>query len=616
MNSNEFKTRYKFEPRYDMIAEGTYSRVYRATDELLQRDICIKLFRKELVAGTPLIKELSRAGVLFHPNICAFYDLVEIEETNVLGENEVQPIGIIEFMNGGMLTEYVLKHRPGPDLILKFIKEILKGLSYLHSIGRPHLDIKPGNILIKSTAGDAVVKISDVINSENMCARSIPVAIDPQQLCYRAPESFDNSFGELGARADLWSLGSLVFEIVNGSKLFYSEGDSVEKTIRKVGTGEYQSDLERLPEPFRTFLRKCLIREVAGRSVSIEELVLILDGLQTGTTGIFVAPAAPVNTQIDLPRLEESGESFSKTGAVVLLPKESSKAQKPMLNGIGFAIAIGAVIVLSGTFAFISKIESDGIKKPVALASPASPPLKGLQDTTTTALRVSPRVVHDTVKVVQVLQAPLQVHYKPAPNYVPASLGSEDPAIRVKVMPMLPYFDYLFTDKPYYFDLRTPLMSDEEFDLYCSNAAITALGKNTFYVKPVKAGLLDVLVLDRETHSKVAEKVYNVRSSAVPVATIGDDITGGFVSPKLLLAKLTMRAKSENGNFRVKSFHMACKSGACDIQDASDNGAFSESMIKFLKNVKPGEEIYFDHIVAEDDKGQTVGLDPFEITTY
>jgi hypothetical protein len=171
-------------------------------------------------------------------------------------------------------------------------------------------------------------------------------------------------------------------------------------------------------------------------------------------------------------------------------------------------------------------------------------------------------------------------------------------------------------DKPYYFDLKTPLMSDEEYELYSESAAITTLGKNTFYVKPTQPGAMDVMVLEKGTHAKLAEKVYAVRAKSAPIATIGDDITGGFVSPKMLLAKLTMSAKSDNGNFKIRSFHMTCKSGDCDIQDVADNGKFNESMIKFLRNVRPGEKLYFDNIIAEDDKGQPIKLDAFQLTTY
>jgi hypothetical protein len=85
----------------------------------------------------------------------------------------------------------------------------------------------------------------------------------------------------------------------------------------------------------------------------------------------------------------------------------------------------------------------------------------------------------------------------------------------------------------------------------------------------------------------------------------------------MLLAKLTIQAKSENGTYnKVKSFRMTCKSGSCNINDVSNDGTFNESMIRFLHNVKAGEKLYFENIIAEGDNGQPIKLDDFQITTY
>jgi serine/threonine protein kinase len=634
MNSREFKERYLFDPQRDLIAEGTYSRVFRATDSLLQRDICVKLFRKELIAGSPLIRELNRAGVFFHPNICAFYDLVEIEETNVLGETEIQPIGIIEYMNGGTITDYIAHHRPTQEQVKKFIKDMIRGLSYLHSVGKPHLDVKPGNLLIKLTAKDPVVKITDFLNSENLHTRAVPIAISPQQLCYRAPECFESSYGEQSFGADIWSLGIIVYEMLSGKKLFWSDSDTVEKTIRNVCYTDYWSQVHELPEPYLTFVKKCLVRNVAERSISLEELTLILDGYRPeepkpAVPAITAVAAADSSQTIAIPaevmplsiEIEEAvppAPAIRREYSAPAAAATDTSIGSPRRAGLSIPIIIGSLLILAGISAFIWRIVDDG-----HLPAPSAAARRGkmipAKSADSTGIMARARVVHDTVRVIQIQQTPVSAPFAAPARDTRLAEGRQvnNADIKVKVMPMLPYFNYLFTDKPYFFDLKTPLMSDEEFDLYSENAAITTLGKNTFYVKPAQAGPLDVMVLEKGTHNKIAERIYNVRSKAVPVATIGDDITGGFVSPKMLLAKLTMQAKSESGSYKVKSFRMTCKSGACDIQDASsDNGTFNESMIKFLRNVKSGEELYFDNIIAEDENGQTVKLDPFQLTTY
>ena len=636
MNPREFKERYLFDPQRDLIAEGTYSRVFHVTDSLLQRDICIKLFRKELVAGSPLIRELSRAGVFFHPNVCAFYDLVEIEETNVIGEIEIQPIGIVEYMNGGMITDYVAKHEPDAAHLQKLIKDIIKGLSYLHSIGRPHLDLKPGNLLIKLTSTEPIAKITDFLNSENLHTRSVPVAIDPQQLCYRAPECFENSYGEQGLRADIWSLGVMVYELVSGRKLFWTDGDTVEKVIRNVCYTDYWSAVHELPEPYITFVKKCLVRNVEDRNVSLEELTLILDGYKTEEPRPIVPPVVVVETvtvkPVIVPEVPIAVATIKKetpAPAEVIVPPlledEASAQENKRSGGLSVPIILGSLLILAGISAFIWKIIDDrhfhiqGTKNISAgIMKTDTVRLAARIDSSGIRAEVSAKVVHDTVKLIQIQQRPVAATFT-APvktENLEEGVQVNNMDIKVKVMPSLPYFDYLWVDKPYYFDLKTPLMSDEEYELYCETAAITALGKNTFYIKPTQPGAMDVMVLDKETHSKIVEKVYAVREKSRPIATIGDDITGGFVSPKMLLAKLTMQAKTDNGNLKIRSFHMTCNSGACDIQDVSDNGKFNESMIKFLRNVRPGEKLYFDNIIAEDESGKPIKLDPFQITTY
>ncbi|MBS1685763.1 MAG: protein kinase [Bacteroidetes bacterium] len=628
MNSREFKERYVFDPQQDLIAEGTYSRVFRAVDSLLQRDICIKYFRKEMISGSSLIKEINRAGSLFHPNIVAFYDLIEIEETNVIGETETQPIGVVEYVNGGMLTDYVQQHHTDGDMLRKLIKDVIKGLSYLHSIGRPHLDIKPGNVLVKLTEKDPVAKISDCLNNENINTLSVPSTVKPQQLCYKAPEYFEGAYGELTVKADIWALGLMVYELVTGDKLFYKDGDTVEKVIRNICHSDHWVRVHDLPEPYITFLKKCLVRNVHDRNVSLEELTLILDKYQPEEVKAEVLKevvmAAPIYVD---PFIQPTSEPVSGSAPVIPqdiaapAPPAKGKSDVPAAPArkvhLSIPVIIGALIILVGISAFIWRIvdekkDNTAPQKVIAVAtpSPSPPPVKEA-----VSEPVAPQVIHDTIRVVEVQQkfipAPYIPSKKPAPTAASAATGAAASAT-----PTLPAFDYLYADKPYYFDLKTPLMSDVEYDLYSDNAAITALGKNTFYVKPSKTGTLALTVLEKGTHVRLAEKEYNVKAKPRPVATIGDDIVGGFVSPKMLLAKLTMQAKSEYGTYKVKSFRMTCRSGSCDINDVSNDGTFNESMIRFLHNVKAGERLYFDNIIAEGENGQPVRLDDFQVTTY
>jgi hypothetical protein len=534
-----------------------------------------------------------------------------------------------------MLTDYVRKDGQDPEMTKKLIKDVIKGLSYLHSLGRPHLDLKPGNLLVKLTENDPIAKISDFLNSENVNALSVPSTVMPQQLCYKAPEYFEGAYGELSVKADIWALGLVVYEMISGEKLFYKDGDTVEKVIRNICHSDHWVRVHALPEPYVSFVKKCLVRNVQERNVSLEELTLILDGYKAEEAKAPVAVSSTIYADpiinIAEARKEVKEEPIKEpvvaaVAAPIIAPKpqevkpESKPQEAKKKMGLSIPVIFGALIILGAISAFIWRIIDDK-GRPMSKAQMAMATNANSKEATTpekkesTAQAAAPQVVHDTIRVVQIQQKIVPVAYTP-----PAKKSAEPTAaskVSAKEMPKLPSYDFLYAEKPYYFDLKTPLLSDEEFELYSDNAVITALGKNTFYIKPTKQGTLDVMVLDKSTHAKLAEQEYTVKSKPRPVATIGDDIVGGFVSPKMLLAKLTIQAKSENGTYnKVKSFRMTCKSGSCNINDVSNDGTFNESMIRFLHNVKAGEKLYFENIIAEGDNGQPIKLDDFQITTY
>jgi serine/threonine protein kinase len=607
MKAEDFKKRYLFDPQKDFLGEGSYSRVYRAQDTLLQREICIKLFRKELTAGSLLIQELNRAGVFFHPHLCAFYDLIEIEDTNVLGEQETQPIGIVEYIQGGDAVQYARSHGADSPEVKKIIKDYLKGLSYLHSLGKPHLNLKPTNLLVKLQASEHTGKITDFFNQENLHTDSSHTAVDPNSLCYKAPECFETENKEASYPADIWALGVIVYEMVTGDKLFLHEHDSPEKVIRNICYQDYADQINRLPQPYRGFVRQCLVREPSLRTVSLEELTLLIDGTKVITDEPIAAALA-------------SPTVLAATPMAAAAPTATIKTEQTNRGGLSLPLIALALLILGATSAFIWRIVGKS-KPPISHTTTAitpsatSTPVDGQ-----TKIAPTTTIIHDTVRVVQVIENRMPVQYaQPMPQRTAPTMSapSTPAAQRDAPVPILPVMEYMYTGKSYYVDLKTPLLSEEEFSLVSDRATVTTLGKNTFYIKPYnEPGSINVMVLNKKNNAVLAQKVYNVRSRPLPVPTLGDDITGGIVSPKLLLAKLTLQAKSDNGSYHIKSFRMTCKTGSCDIDDVSNDGRFNESMIRFLHNVKSGERLYFDNILAEDENGLAVKLNDFQVTTY
>jgi class 3 adenylate cyclase len=204
----------------ELLGEGGKKRVYRADDTLLDREIALALIKTAGLdaAGRERIRREARAmGRLgSHPNIVSVLDL---------GEERGQPYLVTELMPGGALTtviEQAPDHRLPIERAIDIGRQICAALEHAHSRDVIHRDLKPGNVWL-TEAGTA--KLGDF---------GLAVALDQTRqtqpglmvgtVSYMAPEQATG--GEVGARADLYALGCLLYELTCGRPPFVGD-DSV-----------------------------------------------------------------------------------------------------------------------------------------------------------------------------------------------------------------------------------------------------------------------------------------------------------------------------------------------------------------------------------------------------
>jgi serine/threonine protein kinase len=273
--------RYEYLPATDLIGKGGFSRVYKAFDKKLSRWIALKIYKTgEFSDRYSPIAEIKRVVNLDHPNICRYLDIEEIENENPFGENEKIQVCVMELLDSGNFADYYRANK-NPETLKKLIQDILNGLSYLHKNGIIHRDIKPGNILIKQTIEGPVAKITDFGISKNSDTENNSSSALIVSIPYMAPEQLNaKKYGineNIHFNLDLWSLGVTIYEVVTGKALFKnSDQDNSEQIMANIMAPELPEKLSDLPEPFKTIVSHCVIKNARERASRAEELMVLL----------------------------------------------------------------------------------------------------------------------------------------------------------------------------------------------------------------------------------------------------------------------------------------------------------------------------------------------------
>ncbi len=280
----KLQSRYEYDPKLDLLGTGGFARVYRARDTLLDRQVALKVYKGSGPNNYSVLSEIKRAIQLEHPNLLRYYDVVLLEKDDGLGETEQLQIGVMEYANGGDLKAYARAH-PGSAMLIKLLKQVLLGLEYLHGKGIIHRDLKAANILlVLDDKGEPTAKISDFGISKDMGAGQQSSSMMVGTIEYMAPEQFSPAKygidGKVGTNVDLWAFGVMVHELLLDSTPFGGrDGDTtVEQIMASILSTEQPKDIDRLPEPYRSVVKRCLVANAKERIRKAAELIDCLEG--------------------------------------------------------------------------------------------------------------------------------------------------------------------------------------------------------------------------------------------------------------------------------------------------------------------------------------------------
>jgi tRNA A-37 threonylcarbamoyl transferase component Bud32 len=200
-------------PILEELGQGAMGTVYRGRDEMLDRDVALKVMSKGLAdahARERFLREAKAAARLQHPNIVVVYEL---------GVHEGAPFMVLELLEGVDLQRAIDSGiRPDPRATLPVVLQLLAGLGHAHEHGIVHRDVKPSNVFLPF---GRPAKIMDFGVARLAGAGTTTAGVVVGTPNYMSPEQA--SGGEIDGRSDLFSAGLILYELVTGEKAYQAD---------------------------------------------------------------------------------------------------------------------------------------------------------------------------------------------------------------------------------------------------------------------------------------------------------------------------------------------------------------------------------------------------------
>jgi eukaryotic-like serine/threonine-protein kinase len=205
----------------DRVSSGGMATVYRATDEILGRSVAVKIMHPALAADPSFVERFRQEGQnaarLSHPNIVTVYDYGEAQ----LEGGHAELFMVMELVEGTTLRSLLERFgRLDPPMARHVARGVASALDHAHEKGIVHRDVKPENVLLTP---DGQVKVVDFGIAKALGPHAAALTTDRPigTVAYVAPEQLSHS--PVDARADVYALGAMTYEMVTGRPPFYGD---------------------------------------------------------------------------------------------------------------------------------------------------------------------------------------------------------------------------------------------------------------------------------------------------------------------------------------------------------------------------------------------------------
>jgi serine/threonine-protein kinase len=301
-----------------VLGQGGMGVVVAATNTLIDQRVALKFLLPQAVTGTDtvqrFIREAKAAARIQSEHVVRVLDVGTLDDG--------LPYMVMEYLDGQDLSDLLATRGVlALDEAVGYVLQACEALAEAHALGIIHRDIKPSNIfLAKRTTGMPSVKLLDfgiskvapVTEASREAAALTRTNATMGSPLYMSPEQMTNA-KNVDARADIWSLGVTLHELLAGRPPFFADTmPELIASILQTTPQSIRSVRAELPNAFETALSRCLAKDRAQRFSNVAELAAAL------------APFGPKYAQLSLERISNvlaaSSSSTSSKAASVAPP--------------------------------------------------------------------------------------------------------------------------------------------------------------------------------------------------------------------------------------------------------------------------------------------------------
>jgi hypothetical protein len=305
----------------EMIGRGGMATVFQGRDELLARDVAVKVFGVSGSGATrsqqEFLREARAAAALSHPNIAGVFDV---------GVHGADRFIVMEYVSGGSLADLIQDEAPlPPRRVIPIIAQLADALDYGHRHGIVHCDVKPQNVLIDDSGRPKLVDFGISRSTAGTAALTDTVS---GTAGYIAPEQLLGDPVDGGV--DLYALACVAYELLCGELPFDASNLAALATQRLVRPPiALRARNPDVPAPIADVIMRALQRSPADRYATGQDFARALragaGAVQNGSapvrrnpTTVFTPDPAPIREGRLRPRAKEAPAGNGRALGLVL----------------------------------------------------------------------------------------------------------------------------------------------------------------------------------------------------------------------------------------------------------------------------------------------------------